>query len=70
MICKNCGANTRIVETRKYEAAVMRIRLCEKCLYFFSTWETCINETNDINNDLCQKHWGIKKGKLLNKKNM
>jgi len=40
MICSKCKATeTRVIETRKYETTIMRIRKCKECGYVWTTWE-------------------------------
>jgi transcriptional regulator NrdR family protein len=42
MKCPVCGADTRVLDTRKYETTVVRVRQCPNCLHAcrsFEVWD-------------------------------
>jgi len=42
MKCPFCKSeDVRVIDTRKYDTCILRVRLCEKCHMSFQTAETC-----------------------------
>jgi len=47
MKCPNCGADTRVIDTRSFYSTVKRVRQCNKCGYKFETWEEILPTPRD-----------------------
>jgi len=50
MICPKCHSETHVLKTIKYETVVLRIRVCDRCHFSFTTEENAQKEAVSVSN--------------------